>query len=227
MLYGPFKGMGVLEVALEVTNRVSAVLPCRASRRVWLFKVCMLQRHSLLILNGQNGLPEEKCSTKTEGKASRRFPFRREAYFSLDSKAMSAMKTLAILFLFLTTLSEALAQEEFKCNEDANQLELNECAKSAFDKADRELNEVFTALVRKDDSDQDFVRKLRRAQRAWIAFRDAELDATYYCKEGLPQVCWGSMIYMSELQYKLKLTSDRTARLRKLLKDGRPADGYY
>lgn len=126
----------------------------------------------------------------------------------------------------LAPLAYASAQDQIKCNPAGTQLEMNACAADEFKQADRELNEAYAALLKKEGADRTFVKKLRAAQRAWIAFRDAEMEATYAC-DPTQVPCWGSMLPMSMASYKAKLTRDRTARLRQLLNEGRPADGSH
>jgi len=132
-------------------------------------------------------------------------------------------RPLALLLLAATSTASWSA-EAIKCNEAGTQLELNACALDEFKRADQELNETYAAVLKKEQQDPTFIRKLRSAQRAWIAFRDAEIDATYACNEKDARVCWGSMLPLSMTAYKTKLTRERTARLQRFLDPGRPAD---
>ncbi len=68
----------------------------------------------------------------------------------------------AALTLPLTTLS---AQ---------SQNEMNQQAYSAFEKSDAELNKVYAQVLAKLDAEGKT--KLKAAQRAWVAFRDAQAD---------------------------------------------------
>ena len=90
--------------------------------------------------------------------------------------------------------------------------------------ADDELNRVYKALLEKQKDNQPFTDKLRVAQKAWVAFRDAELDAMYSCKDPDPRACWGSMLPMCHADHQAKLTKDRVKRLKELLDAGPPAD---
>ena len=129
-----------------------------------------------------------------------------------------------LLLILASASSAAWAADEIKCNDAGTQLELNACALDEFKRADLELNETYAALLKKENQDPTFIRKLRAAQRAWITFRDAEIDATFACNEKDPRVCWGSMLPLSVSAYKTKLTRERTARLQRILDQGRPAD---
>jgi len=123
---------------------------------------------------------------------------------------------LGICFLVSTPVSGA----DVKCNPDGAQIEMNACAGDAFHAADRELNQVYQAVLRKQSQDLEFVAKLRESQRAWIAFRDAELNAAFACADQDPRRCWGSMYPMCYLGYKTALTRQRTAQLKQYLEEG-------
>ena len=113
------------------------------------------------------------------------------------------------------------ADGRVKCNPDGGQIEINVCAEEEFQKADREMNEVYQTVLHKDGADQTFAARLRDSQRAWLKFRDAELAATYACQEGRPQLCWGSMYPLCSANYMAMLTRERTKRLRLYLDEGR------
>lgn len=132
-----------------------------------------------------------------------------------------------MILIALAIALPAWGADEVTCNDAGTQQELNACAADDLKRADKALNDTYAALVKKESGDPVFIRKLRAAQRAWIAFRDAELEATFACKEENPYVCWGSMYPMCSAFYQAKLTRDRTARLRELLDEGRPADGCH
>jgi uncharacterized protein YecT (DUF1311 family) len=113
------------------------------------------------------------------------------------------------------------ANDDIKCNHDGNQLELNACARDDFTKADDELNQTYQALVKKEGTDKLFINKLRLAQKAWLSFRDADLEARFACAEDKVGICWGSMYPMLFLFRKAELTRERTKHLQQILKDGR------
>jgi uncharacterized protein YecT (DUF1311 family) len=116
--------------------------------------------------------------------------------------------------------------QAIKCNPAGNQQELNACAGDDYRKADLELNKVYNALLKEEKKDALFIAKLRESQKAWLKFRDVELEAAFSCAES-PSVCWGSMYPMCYNYFKAGLTKDRTARLKKYLTEGRPADGCH
>lgn len=79
------------------------------------------------------------------------------------------------------------------------QMEMNECAGAAYEKADKRLNQVYRKLEKTPE--------LVASEKAWIAFRDAE------CKYQASSVEGGSMqpmVYANCLQ---SLTEDRIKQL--------------
>lgn len=127
-----------------------------------------------------------------------------------------------VLFALIALVHIAsCAGDEIKCNDGGNQLELNACANDAFVKADKELNQTYQSLIKKEANDLLFINKLRFAQKAWLAFRDADLEARFACSEDNVRICWGSMYPMSFLYRKAELTRERTKHLQQILKDGR------
>jgi uncharacterized protein YecT (DUF1311 family) len=108
-----------------------------------------------------------------------------------------------------------------RCNEAGTQQEMTACAYDAFKKSDRKLNETWQALLWKERGDSNYIEKLREAQKAWMAFRDAEVAARFACEQQDMQRCWGSMYGTSLNYFKKKLTDERQARLQEMLEKGR------
>lgn len=125
-----------------------------------------------------------------------------------------------LMILIALVVTTASANDEIKCNLDGNQLELNACARDDFAKADSELNKTYQALIKKEADNKLFISKLRLAQKAWLAFRDAELDTRFACAESDVRICWGSMYPMLFLSRKAELTRERNKQLLQMLKDG-------
>jgi uncharacterized protein YecT (DUF1311 family) len=95
------------------------------------------------------------------------------------------------------------------------------CARDDFNKADKELNTTYQALIKKEANDPLFVSKLRTAQKAWLVFLEADLDAQFACPEEESKlVCWGSMYPLSYLTRKAELTRERTRHLQRFLNEG-------
>ena len=112
------------------------------------------------------------------------------------------------LFLFaslalLATAPGAFAQE---CDRnDDSQSMMNICADADFQAADAKLNAAYQELVRRNDQASN--KLLQTAQRAWIAFRDAECAYSTAGSEG------GSIHPMEVSQCLTGLTDERTKQL--------------
>lgn len=129
------------------------------------------------------------------------------------------IKPLFSKWLFCLSLS-LLANTAFAldCNVEGTQQEMNQCAGDDFQKADRELNQVYQAIFKKEKNNKIYLNKLQTSQRAWIVFRDAELEAMFACKDENKRVCWGSMYGMLYPHAKEALTRERIKRLKTYLK---------
>lgn len=126
-----------------------------------------------------------------------------------------------ICYLIAASPIAALASEDvIRCNPAGTQSEMNICAKKEFAQADKELNDAYKSLIKKESDDALFIGKLKVAQNAWLKFRDAEIEARFSCPETDVQICWGTMYYMLMLSRKAALTRERTAHLRQILNDG-------
>ena len=72
---------------------------------------------------------------------------------------------------------------------------------------DKELNIVYQKIMK--DADSVTKNKLRNAQRAWIKFRDSEMENSYYTNNPTG----GSMGVLFSLNTAVKLTEERTIQL--------------
>jgi len=111
-------------------------------------------------------------------------------------------------------LAAALAGTQINCAEAVVQADLNECALVEFNTADAALKSQWKTTLRifAERSSEDTVR-LRAAQRAWIAYRDAECDARHPFDLGV------SLDKMLNINCRTTLTIERTETLAELSKD--------
>ncbi len=87
---------------------------------------------------------------------------------------------------------DAVAQEEPNCAEPSTQRDMNACAALDYEKADKELNVAYQQLRKKmsewdksaDAASKGAVDALVAAQRAWVAFRDANCDVAGFQARG-------------------------------------------
>jgi uncharacterized protein YecT (DUF1311 family) len=100
------------------------------------------------------------------------------------------------------------------------QSEMNHCADLDARQADADLNRVYGELLSKLKSDENAIKKLRAAQRARLAFRDARLQELYPATD--KQAEYGSMYPMCYAQVATAMTKERTTQLRRMLEDKDP-----
>jgi uncharacterized protein YecT (DUF1311 family) len=110
-----------------------------------------------------------------------------------------------------------------KCMDSAqSQAAMNECASNSLGAADKELNQVYQQVLRKYAKDTVFVAKLKAAQKAWLAFRDAELEARYPAND--KSLEYGSVYPMCANNDLEAMTRQRTEALRAWLKGAEEGD---
>ena len=80
-----------------------------------------------------------------------------------------------VLALCLTTIGPPVSALSQECNpSDESQMGMNICADADYKAADAKLNEVYREVMKRLSDDAEGRKLLQTAQRAWIAFRDAE-----------------------------------------------------
>ena len=135
------------------------------------------------------------------------------------------MRTLALaIVLAIASSGTASAQQDppIDCANAMSQHEMNQCAYMDFEKADKELNTVYKqAMKARADLDKQSaeidpiyvgaVKALKKAQRAWIDYRDGHCDGVGY------QAAGGSMQPMLIEGCRATLTTARTKELRELI----------
>ena len=104
------------------------------------------------------------------------------------------MRILAGLFLLL---AGPVAAQEHPCDGAETQIDLNECSYVAWEQADVELNDAYAAAMGVAQGHGGSAGEaLRDAQRAWIAFRDADCAAEAAFWEGgsaQPMILYGCL----------------------------------
>jgi uncharacterized protein YecT (DUF1311 family) len=98
------------------------------------------------------------------------------------------------------------------CNDNSNQMQLNQCASDELARANAGLNAAYQALMKKIEAPNQA--QLRDAQRAWIAFRDKE--CTFETGGGASQ--GGSIWPMMVDKCLTTLTQERTKALQAQVK---------
>jgi uncharacterized protein YecT (DUF1311 family) len=120
-----------------------------------------------------------------------------------------------VISLILASL--LLAAQEPDCSDPQNQAEMNQCAGRDAAEADEDLNLVYKQVVAhfeqmdRDSETTEGVKRLRAAQRAWVAFRDAQCSLAGY------EALGGSMETLLVAGCEAELTKARAAELRVML----------
>ncbi|HEV7317261.1 MAG TPA: lysozyme inhibitor LprI family protein [Ensifer sp.] len=81
-----------------------------------------------------------------------------------------------ILFAVLGSVSAPSLAHADACADASDQATMNACADKALKASDAELNTLYKQIQGRLKDDADKTKLLVAAQRAWIAFRDAECD---------------------------------------------------
>ena len=80
-----------------------------------------------------------------------------------------------------------------------------------YTKADAKLNKVYQRILAEYRQDKIFIEKLKVAQRAWLAFRDAHLASIYPAAN--QRLEYGSVNPMCQCQVLVQLTEERAKTL--------------
>ena len=128
------------------------------------------------------------------------------------------MKYLSAVFLLAAFPAFAQDSAQYRaCNEKAKtQMEMNTCASEEAARAYAELNEVYRKVLARAGKQEEAVAKIKAAERAWLAYRDAYIDAMYPAKDKKAE--YGS-IYPTEADLlRAKLTRRQVTALKELLR---------
>ena len=100
------------------------------------------------------------------------------------------MKFLVVALLMTVISFGCFAQDsaEYRaCSDKANtQSEMTACASDEAARVDAKLKTTYRALLARVTSQPEALAKIKAAERAWIAYRDAYIEATYPAEEKPP-----------------------------------------
>jgi uncharacterized protein YecT (DUF1311 family) len=132
------------------------------------------------------------------------------------------MRYLVLLILMLLTLLGQIpcfAQDsaEYRtCSDKANtQANMTACAGAEATRVDAKLNSTYRALLAKVASQPEALAKIKAAERAWVAYRDAYIEATYPAKDKATE--YGSMYPLDVALLRAKLTQRQVTALEDML----------
>jgi uncharacterized protein YecT (DUF1311 family) len=113
----------------------------------------------------------------------------------------------SLLFLLLLGFTQGIGAAS--CFDTAmTTASMADCAEKDRRDTDKDLNRVYKQLMKRHETDTLFKSKLKKAQRAWLAFRDQDLE--------LANV-GGSVATMCMRNRLAQLNTERTAYLKSLL----------
>src|SRR5215471_1871485 len=122
----------------------------------------------------------------------------------------------ALLFSAVTLVAQESPQLK-ACNEKAmTQMAINACASQEADRVDAKLNASYRQLLAKAAGEQNAVPKIKAAERVWINYRDAYIDAMYPATDKRTE--YGSMYAMDVALLRAKLTQEHMEDIEELLK---------
>lgn len=112
------------------------------------------------------------------------------------------LKKFLILAVFIFSAQFALAQ---------SQSEMNQEAYNQYRQSDKELNDIYAQILRDHKNDPLFTEKLKQAQRAWIAYRDAMVDLQYPANSPMEKLTlYGSFHPVCDASLREKITVEQT-----------------
>ena len=85
------------------------------------------------------------------------------------------MRLLFCLTLLLLTTGQIFAQ---------SQTEMNIKACNSAKKSEVRMNKLYQQILKEYQKDKVFIAKFKKAQKAWILYRDAEIEAEYPTRPG-------------------------------------------
>jgi uncharacterized protein YecT (DUF1311 family) len=129
------------------------------------------------------------------------------------------MKSL-MLALLMTVISFACftqdSAEYRACSDKANtQSEMTACASDEAARVDAKLKTTYRALLARVTSQPEALAKITAAERAWIAYRDAYIEATYPAEDKATE--YGSIYPLDVNLLRAKLTRRQVAALEDML----------
>ena len=129
------------------------------------------------------------------------------------------MKCLVVTFLMTVISFACFAQDsaEYRaCSDKANtQSEMTACASDEAARVDAKLKTTYRALLARVTSQPEALAKIKAAERAWIAYRDAYIEATYPAEDKATE--YGSIYPLDVNLLRAKLTRRQVAALEDML----------
>jgi uncharacterized protein YecT (DUF1311 family) len=127
------------------------------------------------------------------------------------------MRLLPAVLLLSTLACVAQESAEYRaCNDKATtQMAMNTCASEEAARVEGRLNDVYHKLLAAAAKQPEALEKIKGAERAWIAYRDAYVEAMYPAKD--KEAEYGSIYLMNVNLLRAKLTERHTTELKEMV----------
>jgi uncharacterized protein YecT (DUF1311 family) len=127
------------------------------------------------------------------------------------------MKHLAFIMFVAALATFAQDSPQFhSCEEKATtHMEMNVCASQEAARADAQLNDIYKKLLSKVSGQPEAIAKIKAAEKAWVTYRDAYMEAMYPAKD--KQFEYGSDYPMEADLLFAKLTYRQVTALKELI----------
>jgi len=119
----------------------------------------------------------------------------------------------------INELNDIITSNTIECKEDGTQSEMNQCSYEMYQEAREKLNIIYKKLQLAHKGDKKFLKNLRMSQKAWIKYRDTQINAEFTCNEKDLSFCFGTMYPMRLNGSKTLLTEQRIEVLKNILED--------
>lgn len=144
---------------------------------------------------------------------SRRFKIPRKT----EQKTFQRYFPLILMFAFSSLFAQP-ATSLRACNQSAkSQGELNTCASQEATRAEYELHRVYNQLLAKASAQSEAIEKIKSAEKSWLNYRDAYLDAMYPATD--KQAAYGTIYPMEASLLRARLTRLHISDLKKMLEN--------
>ena len=112
----------------------------------------------------------------------------------ISLRGMSCFAILLTLVHINVGYAQAAKEPQKRCGDYGTQAEMNDCAAREALKADDALNSTYKEMLGKLRADKTATARVVAAEKAWTAFRDAELAADWPVADGEnPNLQYGSV----------------------------------
>ena len=135
---------------------------------------------------------------------------KRSAWYTHTKAAIVTLSILATFFVCSNL--PATAQDQYQ---------LDASAAAEYKKADADLNKMYQKILAAYKDDPAFIKKLQTAQRSWISFRDAEIEAIF---PSANKDDYGSVYPMCRSNWLTKFTLQRTKELKRWIDGAQEGD---